>query len=283
MRGLCHNAATVRRVAVIFVFIAATVGLAACGKGNLRSHSASTRAKAGFSSVSRGGRAASRPQASALAKALNLRASDLPGFGSNAQGKHPTATEAALERTLRACMGGAGSDTLAEASSAAFQDRSQGVHLSVSSTVTVAKSTARAQAQLRAMRSNQARGCLRSFVGKLLGAQSRSGAATAKLVSIAKGDPSAPGTSGGFGWRITGGFVAGAVRVPFFIDLLGFVYGQANVTLLNVGLPIPFPAVAERQLFALLLARAKTGGGGTLGPLGKGPSFSGPRQEQISL
>jgi hypothetical protein len=43
------------------------------------------------------------------------------------------------------------------------------------------------------------------------------------------------------------------------MDILGFVYGPARVTLFSSGALQPFPAAAEQRLFSLLLGRAKAG------------------------
>ena len=45
----------------------------------------------------------------------------------------------------------------------------------------------------------------------------------------------------------------------FYMDILGFVYGPARVTLFSSGALQPFPAAAEQRLFSLLLGRAKAG------------------------
>ena len=44
--------------------------------------------------------------------------------------------------------------------------------------------------------------------------------------------------------------------MPFYLDILGFLYGPSEVTLRSSSLLRPFPAAAEEQLFRLLLARA---------------------------
>jgi len=47
------------------------------------------------------------------------------------------------------------------------------------------------------------------------------------------------------------------LRIPFYLDILGFVYGPAEISLLSSGLPVPFPAALQQRLFLSLLARAK--------------------------
>jgi hypothetical protein len=47
------------------------------------------------------------------------------------------------------------------------------------------------------------------------------------------------------------------IKLPIYLDFLGFVEGPSEVTLLSSGLLRPFPAAVQQHLFALLLARAK--------------------------
>jgi hypothetical protein len=47
------------------------------------------------------------------------------------------------------------------------------------------------------------------------------------------------------------------VKVPFDIDIAGFVVGQVEVTLFAAGLPEPVPTATERRLLALLVSRAE--------------------------
>ena len=62
---------------------------------------------------------------------------------------------------------------------------------------------------------------------------------------------------GSFGWRITATLtVAGKIDIPAYLDILGFVEGTAEVSLVTSGLGEPFPAVTEQHLFTLLVERA---------------------------
>jgi len=269
-------------MATTLLLLAASLLVAACGKSAQLPSKPSAHAKAEHKSApAHGARATTKAQAIALAKALNLRASDLPGFHLDTEregaGSH---SEKALERKARACMGAKEVAPLGEAGSHTFERKAQIFSVSVSSSVEIANTPAQAQAELELIRSSRARGCLKEFVGKLLALQSKDGTSI-KIVSIAKGDPPAPGTSGSFGWRITAKASLHGVQLPFYFDLLGFGYGQALVSVFSFGLPVPFPPKAESELFSLLIERAKTGGGGKLGKSGKAPQLSGPRQVQI--
>jgi hypothetical protein len=48
------------------------------------------------------------------------------------------------------------------------------------------------------------------------------------------------------------------IPAPFYVDILGFVYGPAQVSLFTSGFPRPFSARSEERLFSLLLRRAKS-------------------------
>ncbi len=285
MTALCHNAPIVRRMAATLLLPAATLVFAACGKGaHLPSTptKAAAQPKAAQGPAKRRGLASTKAQASALAKALNLRASDLPGFHVNTERTSTNSREKALERAARACMGNREVTPLAEAGSHTFERSAQILNVSASSSVEVANTPAQALAELNLLRGNRASGCLKVFIGHLLALQSKSGTSL-KISSIVKSSPPAPGTAGSYGWLITARASTHGVQIPLYIDIVGFDYGQAMVSLFSFGLTVPFPPRAESELFALLVERAKTGGGGTLGRSGKTLEPSGPRQLQISL
>jgi hypothetical protein len=285
LTALCHNAPIVCRTVATLPLLAATLLLVACGKS---AHLPSTPSKpadqhkAAAIAPSHLGRAATKVQAIALAKALNLRASDLPGFHLNTERTGSSRNEKALERNARACMGGKEVAPLAEAGSHTFEHTAQILSVSVSSSVEVARTPAQALAELNLLRGARASGCLKAFVGRLLALQSKGGTSL-KIVSVVKGSPPAPGTSGSYGWLITGRASTHGVQIPLYMDIFGFDYGQAMVSLFSFGLTVPFPPRAESELFSLLVERAKTGGGGKLGRSGKALEPSGPRQVQISL
>jgi hypothetical protein len=56
---------------------------------------------------------------------------------------------------------------------------------------------------------------------------------------------------------VTASFRLQSVRVPFYLDLLGFVVGPARVTLISSGALRPFPAEIQQKLYTVLLARAR--------------------------
>jgi hypothetical protein len=64
--------------------------------------------------------------------------------------------------------------------------------------------------------------------------------------------------SGSFGWRVTATFDVRGIKVPIYLDFLGFIDGPSEVTLLSSGLLQPFPATVQQHLFSLLLSRARS-------------------------
>jgi hypothetical protein len=209
--------------------------------------------------------APSKSQAQAFARAVNLRTTDVPGFKVSAEHghEHETAAEKQLERELLGCIGasvGAGHNgQLAEVSSKEFERENKNGLQSVQSGVTVEPTAALAVKELAEARSQRGRDCFSHYLSLLFKGKKFSGASIGP-VSISAGSPSAPGTSGSFGWRISTTVTVNRVAVPFYMDILGFVYGPTEVSLFSFGLPEPFPAATEQHLFSLLLQRAKAHG-----------------------
>jgi hypothetical protein len=209
----------------------------------------------------------SRERALAFAQAVNLTAEDVPGFTAKAKQSSDSAREKKLGRELAQCTGatvlssGEGNfpgegKSVADESSKDFELKHGVIDFSVSSGVSVQSSAAGARKGLQAIRSAHVRKCFSHYLQLLFAGQHVQGA-TPGPVSIQTGIPPAPGTSGGFGWRITASFTIRGIKVPLYLDFLGFVDGPAEVTLLSSGLIRPFPAEVQQHLFATLLARAK--------------------------
>ncbi len=211
--------------------------------------------------------APSRQRALAYAQAVNLTAADVPGFAASDKHNSSSAHEKRLEHQMVQCAGVAGlgaagagvagkRKSVAELGSKDFELKHGIVDLSVSSEVSVQSSNAEALRGLQAIRSPKVRSCFSHYL-QLIFAGERVKGATPGPVSIQAGTPPAPGTSGGFGWRITASFAVRKIKVPIYLDFLGFVRGPSEVTLLSSGLLRPFPAEVQQHLFALLLERSK--------------------------
>ena len=264
----------VRRLAVCSVLL---VGLlAACGSN----HPAATTAARAARTGARPARGAGAPagaehlrtkgQALAVARAVNLRARDLPPVFRVAppEHEHNTAAEKRLEREMLRCAGARSAQEerageLAEAGSPEFKLEHDGLADSVSSSVSVARTAATTARELAAIRSAHARGCISRYLDRLFKGRTFSGA-HASPFTIAAGTPPAPGATGSFGWQISTTISttvnAHRIAIPIYLDILGFVYGQTQVTLMSSGVVEPFPAATQERLFSLLLARAKAHG-----------------------
>ena len=195
----------------------------------------------------------------AFAGAVNLRLSDVPGFVvSSASASSHTPGEQRLQEQLDTCagslhgaLGGNG-----EHGSPQFHRRGDPLQEGVSSAVSFLEASAAVPATLAVLRSTHTRTCLTTYLRGLLAGQ-RFGGANVSRVSLQAGSPPATGTAGGFGWRVTAVFALKGLHVPFYLDILGFVYRRAVVTLLSSAVVVPFPASAEEHLFELLVTRAR--------------------------
>lgn len=256
-----------RRTAVTIALLATGALLGACGRSNPTAVATVTvqAAKAGSHTGTTGtpppgaARSPTKTQALAFARAVNLTVADVPGFKASPEQHHQTAVEKQRERELVSCAGGAVSagEGLASVSSPDFKLERDVLDLSVNSEVSVAQTPALAAKALATIRGTHFRECLSRYLNLLFHAQSRSGT-TVGPISIVQGTPPAPGATGSFGWRITATITARGVKLPFYQDMLGFVYGSAEVSLTSSGALRPFPAAIEQQLFLLLLKRAKS-------------------------
>ena len=268
--------ARMRLTAAIPVLLASGGLLAGCGSAT---HPSSTHAKSSTTSASAqkshtaqgdgaggksgaeregAGEALAQARARAFASAVNLRASDVPGFRRAPKSEQHTAGEQRIERELLSCVGSAGAGRgLAASGSGTFQRQASIVSQSLSSEVSVARTPALAARALATFRSGVLRRCLSHYVSGLLDSQRYHGAKISP-VTTKQGSPPAVGTAGSFGLRFTATLTLHSVPIPLYIDILGFVEGSAEVSLFATGLPEPVPAKIEEQLFSLLLARAKS-------------------------
>jgi hypothetical protein len=247
------------RRAIILLMLASSGGLLmACGKSSHSTPTAHSKAATQTSTTTSG--SLTKQQALAFAHAVNLTSADVPGFGVSSRHGGETPAEKRLEREMLRCAGTQGSGKgLAEVSSKDFEIKRGILDLGVSSEVGVAQTAALAARELAAIRSAHVRGCFSHFLDLIFKGKRFSGAIVSP-VSIASGTPPAPGTAGSFGWRITATFTVQRVRVSLYVDILGFVYGPASVTLFSSSLVRPFPAAIQQRLFSLLLARAEARG-----------------------
>jgi hypothetical protein len=244
------------RIAALLALAATLGSLASCGGTSSTARSTATTRRA----TAPASEAPTRSTALAFAHAVNLSATDVPGFTASATHEHETKVEKRLQRKLLGCLGGGRSEpTLASVSSPSFKREAGIVQQGLSSSVSVTRTSAGSRRELAELRSNHTRACLQSYLDQLFKGPAFHGAPV-DHVSISRGVPPSFGTTGSFAWRITVGFTVHSIRIPFYLDVLGFVYGPSQVMLLSSGLPVPFPAKAEEHLFSVLAARARAQG-----------------------
>jgi hypothetical protein len=248
---------------------AVACALAGCGKGGTPgagakqatapAHQPTSTSPSAPSNPGGGAPALSPARQRVFAAAVNLTAADLPGFGRSTKAReHETSGERDLQRKLARCTGGRleGTAQNTEHSSGQFKRRGNAFDQSVGSSVTFLRSGAGAAPELKALRSPRTSACLRSYLNERFSGRSFGGAAI-RRVNVLQGTPPAAGTAGGFGWRITAVVEVRKLRLPFYLDILGFIDGTAEVALTSSGLLVPFPAEREEHLYRLLLSRAQ--------------------------
>jgi len=258
-------ATVTRRLTAISALLATGAILGGCGKSGVvtvTSGATPTTAKRHRAPAPRAAPKANEThanaQAKAYAQAVNLRATDVPGFAHNRERAHPESqSERRATRELHECAGSQAQDEgLFEAGSGEFSRKASIIRQGVSSQVAVASSASAAAETLAGLRSNRVRACLSHYFTKLLTRLGSHGASVGH-VTTKYGSPPAPGTSGSFGLRVTAIVSFSGIRLPFYIDYLSFVDGAGEISLLSLGTPVPFPASIEERLFSLLVARAK--------------------------
>jgi hypothetical protein len=256
VEGAWKNAA-MRRAQIVPALIAVAL-LAGCGSSGGGKSSTTSQAAANSSGAG-AAKALTKSEALALANALMLRASDAPA-GYKASPPEKESKEDELGRKLTACAGGAGeAGQLADVKSDEFSREAGVVHLKVQSGVTVERTPALANQDLAAIRSERGKRCLSKFLDQYLRGKNYNGA-TIGPASVSEGTPPAPGTSGGFALRVVFQISYQGIKIPTYIDFLGFVSGPAEVTLFSLGVPEAFPAAIQQHLFGLLVQRSQTRG-----------------------
>jgi hypothetical protein len=200
----------------------------------------------------------SKRQAQEFARAVNLRAADVPGFKLSSESEHETSAEKQLGDEFVRCVGATGlSHPLIEVGSNSFEHKSHASDLQVSSNVTVLRTSTSAKRDIAQFRSDRFGKCLERYLTLALRPLSSKGV-TISPVTISQLTPRAPGADGGFGWRVSVTYRGRGPGVTFRTDFLGFVDGPAVVVLSADGAPQPFPAPTEHRLFSLLAQRATT-------------------------
>jgi hypothetical protein len=215
-----------------------------------------------------------------FARAVNLRAGDLPGFvGKPKKHRHRNLHNKAFEADsqYRRCFSiGKQTKTVFKASSDEFSDVGRLSYASASSQVEIAPTIATAQRELatirKALGDPASARCLARIFDRL-GAQSqpiRTAKGTVRitvgglrLAPLQVGSATA-GTDGGLGlslgmnvtYTVSARGRTATLPTPLHLEVLAFAVGRGEVTLTVITLGQPFPPEREARLFSLLVSRA---------------------------
>ena len=197
-------------------------------------------------------------QAPAVAAAISIRHADLP---TDRQRSNPiTPQELRQDATLTKCAGGvAVSEALANTQSPNFLSAS-GTSVTVNSGTEILPSTALVATDFAAITGKHGLPCLlRQLRGELVGTPPKD--ETVKSFASRR-PPVVEGIAQAFAYRftviVTQTKSTTTLILPIYVDVIGFVYGQAEVSLSVMAVGAKPPIALERRLAALLVSRAKT-------------------------
>lgn len=197
-------------------------------------------------------------QALGVASAISVRHADLPSYK---QASNPiTAQENRASAQLTACVGGVPlSQALANTQSPNFSSTS-GKSVTVNSGVEILPSTALVGKDFAAITGQRGLPCLLTELrGELVGKPAQGETVSSHASHL---EPEVSGASGSFADRfsvvltVTHGNTT--LILPLYVDLVGFSYGQAEVSLSVMAVGAKPSGTLERRLARLLLARART-------------------------
>lgn len=195
----------------------------------------------------------------AIARAINLHASDLPGF--TAQPPDHSGTGSQIGSRMKGCLGAGwiaqhtGGD-LVDVSSPQFASGSGLQAEQVSSDVTIKRSTSLVRRDLAVIQSGRIQGCLGQALDGITIPTQSGPTVTIDHVRAARLAAAGQGSDGSFGIRTTMSMSALGVNVPVTLDILGYAVGRDELSLVTFTIARPFSAQIERQLAAVLISRA---------------------------
>jgi len=196
-----------------------------------------------------------KDQAEALAAAINLKRSDLPGY--RATPSTSSGEDSKEDQRLNRCAGGVpDSKDVAKEDSPDFSTGGGTRVRQVSSTVSVLPTAALAAKDLAAVKSTRGRSCFRTFVNALL-AKAGNGQVSFSKARVTPFQPATNGTDGAFGYRVRVTARGNGIRIPFFVDGLGFTKGPVEVALNVMSIGKRFPTTDEQRLLTVLVNRAQ--------------------------
>jgi hypothetical protein len=257
-----------RRLCVAMPSIAATCALlCACGGGQPGSTSGAARVSSGVAhdtASTSGAQGASTPvpsraQALAFARAVNLSVGDIPE--ASVEKSRTSRTDAEEKREEDACeppADGGDPHKIAESSSPKLR-RGQELEIEqIGSSVAILGDERAVARQFALLASPTLRECGARVLTRHLDDKRLSDARWGH-VTVSRLAVNAPGASATVGLRIVEDLDLpfSEVTIPFYVDMLGFAIGRAEVALVAASATQPVPAATEQELLALLLARAR--------------------------
>lgn len=198
-----------------------------------------------------------KAQATAYAHAVNLRAEDVPGMTMSTSETEGESERSSTEE-LNRCAGASGREhQLVDIKSAEFT-RGEGLQREViGSGVSVMSSATFATQELEVLRSKRGLACIEQFAKQQL-AQEGAGSFQVDQITTSPLEGPIEGVDESFGLRVamTLAVPSTGVQTPFYLDVLGFASGPAEVALYAVGVSTPVASATEHQLLLLLHRRA---------------------------
>jgi hypothetical protein len=160
----------------------------------------------------------------------------------------------------RRCLGGSSPAALAERSSDIFTARTEFGTQRLVSSVTIRTSASMAREELARARRRGVRECVARLARHVftgvrfldLGGEPAAAPGTV-LTPLGVG---APGSDGSFAWQTIIGLRVRTARITAYLDTIGFIHGQDEVSLTAYGFNHPFPTWKEQSLVGLLVAHA---------------------------
>jgi len=194
------------------------------------------------------------PSPKAIAEAINLTRSDLPGFTaspSSSSSNDPTSAR------LRRCDAGLVANHPGEVD-ASSPDFSHSMNLTfeyVSSQVSIERSRSLVTGDLALARSSRVLSCLASALD---GDTVASGGHTVHIIDVraSRAPFSLAASDAAFDIRVQFAYDPPGPAFPFYMDIRGFAVGRDELSLMTIASLQPFPPIEAHQLARLMLGRA---------------------------
>lgn len=192
-------------------------------------------------------------EARRFAAAVNLRASDVPGYTVQkpAKQKHTLKETPAETKFVHCARGVPPSRTLAEYSSATFRRQLGPAFEQVQSSVSAMPTVAMADTDLAAIRRMRAACITKAFDSRIKPTLRGETIAPFKFAKITIGAPEA------FGFTVSTTVSIAGRSVPFRFDVVGFVTGSAEVSLSTMAMAVAPDSATEARLLRSVMTRAR--------------------------